>query len=147
MGHDHAIAQIAAQAEAKGLRLTPVRRRTLELLHEGGRAKGAYDLLEMLKPEGLGKTPVSVYRALDFLVEHGFAHKIEGLNAFVACGHTHAGHDHAPAFLVCRDCRRVDEAHLAPQDTGVGGAALKAGFTVERIVVEALGLCADCATQ
>lgn len=146
MAHTHDPAPTIAAAEARGLRLTPVRRRTLELLLQSGAAMGAYDLLGTLSAEGLGKTPVSVYRALDFLVENGLAHKIEGLNAFVACGHPEEGPDHAPAFLVCRDCRHVEEAHLSPGSTGIGKAAKSAGFAVETVVVEALGLCENCAT-
>lgn len=111
--HDHhsCIADTLDAAEARcaksGLQFTPVRRRALEILATEHRAMGAYDLLDHLRAEGLGSQPPVAYRALDFLVKHGFAHKIERLNAFVACCHPDT--DHSPAFLICRHCDAVAE--------------------------------------
>lgn len=146
--HDHAgcVAKAMARAErvctARGLRLTPLRRRALEILLEAHRAMGAYDLLARLAEEGLGSTPPVAYRALDFLSAAGLAHRIERLNAFVAC--THSGEVHAPAFMICRDCRAVAEAPMDPGAGAVGPAAEAAGFSIEAVVVEAEGLCPGC---
>ena len=91
--HDHArcvrsgLAAAEAECRVRKLRLTPVRRRALELLLSEHRALGAYDLLARLSDEGLGSQPPVAYRALDFLVKAGFAHKIEALNAYLACAH------------------------------------------------------------
>ena len=125
-----------------GLHFTPVRRRVLEILAQQHRAMGAYDILDMLRDEGLGSQPPVVYRALDFLVSHGFAHKIERLNAFVAC--CHPGADHAPAFLICKACQAVAEAQMPGTKGLLGRTATEAGFTVERAVIEAEGLCPRC---
>ncbi len=144
--HDHAacidssVAAVDARCQQAGLNLTPVRRRVLELLLQEHRALGAYDILDRLRAEGLGSQPPVAYRALDFLVTHGFAHKIERLNAFIACAHP--GETHAPAFLICRACDAVAEAEGARG--AVRAAAADAGFHVERTVVEALGLCPNC---
>jgi Fur family transcriptional regulator, zinc uptake regulator len=144
--HDHArcVGGLLSSAERscreQGLRLTPVRRRVLEILLEEHRAIGAYDILARLAGEGHAAQPPIAYRALDFLVGHGFAHKIERLNAYIAC--THPGDRHAPAFLICRNCDRVAET-LAQAET-VTRTARRAGFAVERTVIEAEGLCADC---
>ncbi|MBC6442525.1 MAG: transcriptional repressor [Rhodobacteraceae bacterium] len=146
--HDHAacqaegIAVAAAVCAQKGLRLTPQRRRVLEILLSRHRAMGAYAVLAILRGEGMGNQPPVVYRALDFLVKHGFAHKIERLNAFIAC--TRPGAPHAPAFLICRTCDTVAEAHIDPGGGTLGDEAGAAGFTIERTVVEALGLCPKC---
>lgn len=126
-----------------GLRLTPVRRRTLEILLAEHRALGAYDVLGRLAAEGLGSQPPVAYRALDFLVKAGFAHKIEALNAYTAC--VHPGADHTPAFLICRSCQTVAEADTTLTKGRLGDAARAAGFVIERTVVEATGLCPDCA--
>lgn len=128
-------------AEAQ-LRFTPVRQRTLELLLEEHRALGAYDILKVLAEEGLGSQPPVAYRALEFLVKAGFAHRIEALNAYIACAHM--GEDHAPAFLICRACKSVAETDTSPADGRLGQAAKSAGFKIERTVVEAEGLCPDC---
>lgn len=147
--HDHGacVATALAAAEelctAEGLRFTPVRRAALEILLHEHRAMGAYDLLQRLHAEGFGAQPPVAYRALDFLVAHGFAHKIERLNAFIACAHPGAAH--SPAFLICRLCDAVAEAQSAPARGALGEAARATGFRIERTVVEALGVCPACA--
>ncbi|SFA90748.1 Fur family transcriptional regulator, zinc uptake regulator [Poseidonocella pacifica] len=144
--HDHrnCIAGSVGAAERHcaqaGVQLTPIRRRVLEILLERHQAMGAYDILDQLREEGLRSQPPVAYRALDFLVQHGFAHKIERLNAFTACALP--GQDHAPVFLVCRLCRAVAETVTHGQ--GVSEAAEIAGFEVERVVVEAEGICPNC---
>ncbi|WP_299559870.1 transcriptional repressor [uncultured Sulfitobacter sp.] len=146
--HDHTacikstLTRAEAHCAASGLRFTPVRRRALEILLAEHRALGAYDVLAQLAAAGLGAQPPVAYRALDFLVKAGFAHKIEALNAYIAC--TRPGEDHAPAFLICRTCHNVAEADTAPARGRLGDAARAAGFTIERTVVEAEGLCPAC---
>lgn len=144
--HDHCIADgvaaVAASCQARGLQLTPVRRRVLEILLSEHRAMGAYEILDTLRAEGLGSQPPVAYRALDFLVKHGFAHKIERLNAFIAC--SHLGENHTPAFLICRECGAVVEASAEPAKGDLGAAAAQAGFKIEQTVVEAEGLCPVC---
>ena len=110
--------------------------------HIAHRALGAYDLLAVLADEGLGSQPPVAYRALDFLVKAGFAHKIEALNAYIACAHL--GDDHDPAFLICRSCKSVAETDTAPAQGRLGDAARDAGFVIEHTVVEAQGLCPAC---
>ncbi|MEJ6389212.1 Fur family transcriptional regulator [Gymnodinialimonas ulvae] len=149
--HDHSacVADALGAAEARcaeaGLRLTPVRRKVLELLLKEHRALGAYAILDLLRDAGFGSQPPVAYRALDFLAEHGFVHKIERLNAFVACAHPNAAH--APAFMICRACDAVAEAQSTPAKGALGAAAKAAGFQIEKTVMEAEGLCPDCASK
>lgn len=149
--HDHSrcSGQVLAAAEEMaaqtGARLTPVRRRVLEILLESHRAMGAYEVLERLAAEGLGKQPPVAYRALDFLVEHGLVHRIQRLNAFAAC--LSPGHAHSPAFLICRGCDKVAEAEGAGLRRALEQAAGGLGFTVERASIEAIGLCPACAAE
>lgn len=146
--HDHthcahdALARAEAITQAAGVRLTPVRRRVLEILLEEHKALGAYDVLARLATEGFGNQPPVAYRALEFLVEHGLAHRIQRLNAFTAC--SHIGHAHAPAFLICRNCATVAEAEAAPARAALDRAAGALGFAIERTTIEALGLCPVC---
>lgn len=146
--HDHAACQTDAmiRAEAliagRGMRMTPVRRRVLEILMENHRAMGAYEVLGRLSAEGYGHQPPVAYRALDFLEEQGLAHRIRRLNAFMAC--MHPGEAHAPAFLICKTCDAVAEAPAAPVRGALEVAAGVMGFTVEGSIIEALGQCADC---
>jgi len=147
--HDHghcvetAISAAEAHCAAGGLRFTPVRRAALEILLREHRAMGAYELLDRLHEAGFGSQPPVAYRALDFLVANGLVHKIERLNAFIACAHPGAAH--SPAFLICRLCEGVAEAQSAPARGSLGEAARATGFRIERTVVEALGLCPACA--
>ncbi|MBL9049587.1 MAG: transcriptional repressor [Tabrizicola sp.] len=149
--HDHAhcstdaLARAEALTAAKGARMTPVRRRVLEILLEEHRALGAYDVLSRLVSEGFGNQPPVAYRALEFLVEQGLAHRIQRLNAFAAC--VHAGEDHAPAFLICRDCHTVAEAEAGAARAALETEAARAGFLVERTTIEAMGLCPNCRTH
>jgi Fur family zinc uptake transcriptional regulator len=103
---------------------------------------GAYDLLAVLTKDGQSAQPPVAYRALDFLVSAGFAHKIERLNAYIAC--CHLGADHTPAFLICRNCRAVGEADASQVEVRLDAAAQAVGFQIERTVVEAEGLCPSC---
>jgi Fur family zinc uptake transcriptional regulator len=146
--HDHAscisdgVAAVGAQCRQAGLQFTPVRRRVLEILLAEHRAMGAYDILDRLRVEGLGSQPPVVYRALSFLTKHGFAHKIERLNAFIAC--VHPGEAHAPAFLICRICASVAEMNSDSLKNMLGRTAKDAGFEIECTIVEAQGVCPNC---
>ena len=147
--HDHsaciadALQQAETRCDALKLQFTPVRRRVLEILLHEHRALGAYDILAVLAADGLGSQPPVVYRALEFLVQNGLAHRIERMNAYAAC--TRPNHDHIPAFLICRICKAVAEAETELARGRLGKAAETTGFTIERIIVEAEGLCPDCA--
>jgi Fur family zinc uptake transcriptional regulator len=149
--HDHAhctqdaLARAEVVTMAAGARMTPVRRRVLEILLEEHKALGAYDVLARLATEGFGNQPPVAYRALEFLVEQGLAHRIQRLNAFTAC--VHSGKDHAPAFLICRTCHMVAEAEASAARASLDAEAAKAGFQVERSTIEALGLCPNCRGQ
>lgn len=145
--HSHCATDGLARAEAilalRKLRLTPVRRQTLQILLAEHRALGAYEVLDRLAAAGFGKQPPVAYRALEFLVEHGLAHKVRRLNAFAACMHPET--DHAPVFLICRGCNALAETPAEPVRAALDAAASAAGFTVERTSIEALGLCPKCA--
>lgn len=149
--HDHhsCIAANLSAAEQicqdNGLQFTPVRRRVLEILLHEHRALGAYEILDKLRTEGLGSQPPVAYRALDFLVSNGFAHKIEHLNAFAAC--VHPGHSHTPMFLICRACNSVAEATTQISADTLGKTARAEGFRIEKAVIEAEGLCPACQTK
>ena len=149
--HDHAhctaVALEAAELHCarEGLNLTPVRRKVLEFLLKEHRALGAYAILDLLREAGFNSQPPAAYRALDFLAEHGFVHKIERLNAFVACAHP--SKDHTPAFMICRLCDKVAEAQSTPEKGTLGVAARATGFHIERTIVEAEGICPSCAEE
>jgi len=147
--HGAALSQELAAAEtrcaSRGQRLTPPRRRTLEMLLQAGQPVKAYDLMAAYDAGAPAKPP-TVYRALDFLEREGFAHRIESLNAFVACRHPLAEGEnspHAAAFLICDCCGATREV-----EPSVGPAlaeqARDSGYGLTSLTIEAHGLCADC---
>ena len=129
--------------EENGLNFTPVRKKVLQILLERGTAIGAYEILDLLRKSGYKNQPPVAYRALDFLVQNGFAHKIEHLNSFIGC--SHPGKKHLPAFMICRSCSTVSEDEALAEKFSIGEIASNIGFTVENAMIEARGLCRSCA--
>ncbi|BAT57916.1 zinc uptake regulation protein [Variibacter gotjawalensis] len=149
-GHDHAHCEASALdgAEARcremGLRLTPIRRQVLAALTSAHRPFGAYEIMDRLAEKGPRPAPITVYRALDFLLEHGFVHRIASRNAFVACHHHHDAGE-SVVFLLCESCGSVGEAHSAPLHQALNAASRAVGFTPKSSTLEVAGLCEHCA--
>lgn len=148
LDHDHngciagALSRAESYCETHGLQLTASRRRVLEILLDEHRAMGAYEILDFLRADGVAAQPPVAYRALDFLVTHGFAHKIERLSAFVACAHP--GEDHLPAFLICSGCDAIAESHANVAPGALAEMAKASGFQIDAMVLEATGKCPKC---
>ena len=103
----------------------------------------AYDILDRLRGDGL-RAPLQVYRALDKLVERGLAHRLESLNAFVACADAHCHRKGLIAFAICEGCGKVDEFADAVIEERLGEWAGAKGFKVERTTMEIRGKCEAC---
>jgi Fur family zinc uptake transcriptional regulator len=132
--------------EARGVRLTGLRRQILGLILESESPTGAYDLLERLRASRGPAAPPTVYRTLEFLQEQGLVHRLERLSAFVGCVDAH-GHDqgHPVQFLICRTCHKVTELDDHDLADALAAAAKRAGFSVSGATVEAEGQCRVCA--
>jgi len=141
------LARAAALCDRRGSNLTELRRLVLGLILESPAPTGAYDLLELLRAHRGASAPPTVYRALDFLLEQGFIHRIERLSAFVGCidAHDHAdGHHHAAQFLICRSCGQATEIEDHALAHALAHAAEAVGFQVSGATIEAEGTCAKC---
>ncbi|MEM1188365.1 MAG: Fur family transcriptional regulator [Pseudomonadota bacterium] len=138
------VAQAAELCRARGVRLTALRQRVLELLWESSRPLGAYALIEALKSEQDRPVgPPTVYRALDFLTSEGFASKIESRNAYVACAHPERAH-HC-IFFICNECgQSVEMEDQRVEQLLAEDGARRLGFRMTRPVVEVAGTCRDC---
>lgn len=111
------------------------------------RAEGpisAYGILDQLRDEGI-KAPLQVYRALDKLVERGLVHRLESLNAFVACSDMHCHRAGLIAFAICEKCGRVEEFADEVVSERLAAWASKASFKPKSTTMEIRGLCAQCA--
>ncbi|WP_460020728.1 transcriptional repressor [Magnetospira thiophila] len=137
---ENAVSRAEALCSHRGVRLTPLRRWVLERLWEDrGRPKGAYELLEELKQEKGNAAPPTVYRALDFLLEQGLIHKLESLNAFIACNRPE--NPHVTRFLLCQDCGVAEEIDEVLLDEALSSAAERVGFEIQEGTIEIVGRC------
>ncbi|WP_181704619.1 transcriptional repressor [Chthonobacter rhizosphaerae] len=151
-GHDHqicrhdALSRAEKRCETRGLRLTAQRRQVLDVLLARHVPMSAYEIIDRIADRTRRPSPISVYRALDFLVANGFVHRIESRNAFLACSHDHGEEPGNPAlvFLLCEACGVAAEA----EDAGLGALldrmADAAGFRPASAVLEVRGVCGAC---
>ncbi len=147
--HEHCVTEAIATAvqicRERGLRFTEQRRRVLELVWNGHKPVGAYDILNSLNRAGRKVAPPTVYRALDFLIEADLVHRLDSLNAFVGCPDPSS--PHAGQFLVCRECRSVAELDDGDIDEIVRKRAAKLGFKALHQMLEIEGICCNCASD
>lgn len=148
--HDHGHTQDHAACEGHGahvggLNLTPGRRSILDMLCAAGKPLGAYEMIDRLvDARGRRPAPISVYRALDYLLENGLVHRLATRNAFLACAHRHKASD-PTVFLICEACGRVDETTSSSVGAGLQALSSGLGFAANAQVIEVSGLCAACA--
>ena len=140
---DLALGQAETRCQSTRERLTPPRRRVLELLLQAEGPLKAYDLIAAFGLRGEPAKPPTVYRALEFLERMGFVHRIESLNAYVSCRRD--AESHKAAFLICDCCGAAQEFdpdllnRLTPTDI--------AGYALRSVTLEAHGLCPTCQGQ
>lgn len=145
VGARAALEAAVALCRSRGLSLTPGRQRILEILANEGRPLGAYDLIEKVA-EATGKrpAPISIYRALDFLLENSLVHRLASRNMFLACGHAHEAQEPI-VFLICDQCGGVVEATSADLRGSLAGLAAQAHFAPRTTMMEVAGRCEACA--
>jgi Fur family transcriptional regulator, zinc uptake regulator len=136
------VKQVEAFCQKEGIRFTEPRRKVLEIIAGAKAPMGAYDVLEALGASLKNPKPPTAYRAIEFLSEYGFIHRIESLNAYVICDvdHRHTGSQ----FLICDSCGKVSEAHLCQLPADLEAQAQKQGFALSRWDAELHGTCGDC---
>lgn len=145
--HEHCSATALRHAEAlcaaRAQRLTPARRQVLEALLTSHKPIGAYEIIDQVAAQGSRPAPITVYRALEFLIEQGLVHRIESRNAFIACINNHQSDD-LVVFLLCERCGAVGEAPSKAVADAMKNAAKAAGFAPKAHVIEIGGVCAHC---
>ena len=148
--HERCAADVISHAEkacaSRGQKLTPMRRKVLETLASSHKPLGAYEIIDAVAGSGPRPAPITIYRALDFLIANGLVHRIASRNAFLACGHNHDS-GALVTFLICESCGTVGEAPAAEVSRTLTQAAQGVGFTPKMSVVEITGLCAHCRDQ
>jgi Fur family zinc uptake transcriptional regulator len=144
--HDRCIRDAVAAAEAvcdrKQIRLTPLRRRVLEIVWRRHQPIGAYEILAEIAKDRHKAAPPTVYRALDFLRDAGLVHRVDSLNAFLGCDRPLDAH--AGQFLVCETCRKVTEIDDPELTRNLARHARSLGYRLEGSAVEIKARCAAC---
>ena len=141
----HTLNRAETLCRERGTRLTDQRKTVLQLLCLSDKPLSAYELLDRMRSIVKNPAPPTVYRALDFLLEHGLVHKLESQHAYVGC--THPDHPHASQFLICDDCGEVAEVEDPSVAKSLKAAGKAIGFRTKRPVVELLGTCAQCVAK
>lgn len=139
---DHALQTAEQICLEKNVRLTDIRKHVLELICASHKAIGAYELLDLFRKQDAKAKPVTIYRALDFLMEAGLVHKIESLNAFIAC--LQADHQHKSAILICDQCKNAYEIDATLVYENLFSLSEAVQFKPQCLTLELHGFCANC---
>jgi Fur family zinc uptake transcriptional regulator len=144
---DTAITTAQRLCEERDVRLTPLRQQVLQLVWQSHKPLGAYAILDLLIAQQPGErtrrqAPPTVYRALEFLLEHGLVHRINSLNAFIGCSQPRA--QHRSHFLICQQCKSTVEIVDTTLDKAIHKLAQQAEFTETGSFVEIIGSCSAC---
>jgi Fur family zinc uptake transcriptional regulator len=140
--HGKAIRSAEEICRRAGARLTPLRRRVLQLVLASSRPPTAYEILDQLRPTDSSATPAGVYRSLEFLADHGLVHRLESTKTFVACAIP--DHAHPSQMLICRRCGTAVEAEDPRVASAAENLSRRLGFALDRRTVELTGVCATC---
>lgn len=149
--HDHkhcidsAITQAQKLCQQRGVRLTRIRQRVLELVWQSHQPLGAYTLLSLLAEEGFNSAPPTIYRALEFLQHEGLIHKLASVNAYTGC--TNPGAPHEGHFFLCLSCHQALELDTSTLQDSLQNSADNHGFSIAQQTIEITGYCAQCQHQ
>ncbi|MCY0389433.1 Fur family transcriptional regulator [Robbsia sp. Bb-Pol-6] len=139
---DAELALADGYCQRRGERLTPIRRKVLELLLTSGKATKAYTLLDEMRKVHAGSAPPTVYRALDFLLSMGLVHRVESINAFAACHDL--THCHHGMLLVCQRCGAINELHEPEIERALLDKITDSGYRLATDAAELKGICPAC---
>jgi Fur family zinc uptake transcriptional regulator len=146
--HDHQACIDTALATAKQLcikkqvKLTHIREQVLTILLQEHRPRGAYSIINALAASGARPAPTTVYRALDFLLEHQLIHSINTLSAFIAC--CRPARRHQACFLICQQCKQAEEINAQEVNSAVSRLASQHPFMPLKASIEVFGICSQC---
>ncbi|MEQ3723250.1 transcriptional repressor [Alcanivorax sp.] len=145
---DRILASAEQFCREQGVRMTPQRKQVMSLLLAQPGPQSAYQLLDQFKSRYQSNAqPPTIYRALDFLIQQGLAHRLSSTNQYLACGHITCHHGHkGTVFLLCGDCGGVQETPLADAVVSELEQTLDTlGFHIQQEpLLEVHGRCAQC---
>lgn len=137
-----AIQEAETLCKTRETRLTPIRRKILELVWQSHSPSKAYDILSRFRHEIPSAEPPTIYRALDFLLKERFIHKIEHLNAYIGCMHPQSSD--SCFFLICKNCHHIQELSKPALSDTIAQTLNEHFFSVQHVSLEIQGLCKAC---
>lgn len=141
--HNLLIEKIETLCKKRGIKLTTQRRTVLDIMLSANKAMSAYDLLDLLKVSEPQAKPPTIYRALEFLLEHGFIHKVESSNSYIICPHFH-NPEHISILFICDKCQQIIEKHSEDIEKQLKQLAQQSHFLIKHSVLEIHGICQSC---
>ena len=144
--HNQCISSTLKQAETlcleRKILFTQLRKTVFKLIWQSHIPIKAYDILQQLQKKDPAAKPITVYRALDFLLKNNMVHKLESQNTYFGC--THPGELHNCYFLVCKKCHIVEEGCKSDLLQNIYTNLKQKNFVVEHVTLEIQGLCKNC---
>jgi Fur family transcriptional regulator, zinc uptake regulator len=141
--HNLLIEKIENLCKKRGIKLTTQRRTVLGIMLTANKAMSAYDLLDLLKVSEPQAKPPTIYRALEFLLEQGFIHKVESSNSYIICSHFQDP-EHISILFICDKCQQIIEKHSENIEEQLKQLAHQNQFLIKHSVLEIHGLCQLC---
>lgn len=141
--HNLLIEKIETLCKKRGIKLTTQRRTVLDIMLTANRAMSAYDLLDLLKVSEPQAKPPTIYRALEFLLEQGFIHKVESSNSYIVCPHFQDP-EHISILFICDKCQQIIEQHSEQIEEQLKKLAQKNQYLIKHSVLEIHGVCQQC---
>lgn len=141
--HNLLIEKIETLCKKRGIKLTTQRRTVLDIMLSANKAMSAYDLLDLLKVSEPQAKPPTIYRALEFLLEHGFIHKVESSNSYIICPNFHDP-EHISILFICDKCQQIIEKHSEDIEKQLKQLAQQSHFLIKHSVLEIHGICQSC---
>lgn len=141
--HNSFLEKIETLCKMRNIKLTTQRKTVLEIMLTANRAMTAYDLLDLLKLKEPQAKPPTIYRALEFLLEQGFIHKVESSNSYIICPHFQDP-EHISILFMCDKCKKIIEKHSSDIEVNLKQLASQSDFLIKHSVLELHGLCKLC---
>lgn len=125
------------------LGFTEIRKQVFEIIVKNNKPIKAYEILDKISNiNNKHSHPPTVYRAIDFLIENGFVHKLNSINSFVGCFHPKAHKE--CYFLICKKCNIYQECCDDSLKDRISKTAIYNNFVICNTTLEIEGHCIDC---
>ena len=129
-----------------GFKLTVLRGDILQIFLSDSRPLKAYEVLEQLKAKRHNAEPPTVYRVLDFLVDHHVLHRLDSCHAYVICdlGGNDATQVQRHLMLLCRSCHDTYEVVDPTFQRSLDKISRAHNFQLQDHCIELTGSCTKC---